>query len=89
MFVISQDVIRVPMIEIGQGSATLADFEKFQRQTGAATAPHTLQAFFRGFADGGGNAFAGQGGKFANRSFGGGIFDVQSHLCTKEEFFFQ
>ncbi len=43
MFVIAQDLVRSPLIEIGQGRATLADFHDFSGEaTPGLAAPDPL-----------------------------------------------
>ena len=80
MFVIAQDLVWRPRVEIRQGRATLADFHDFSSEaaTGLAT-PDPQQALFRRPTDRGCDRFSRECRKLTHRFFRRGIFDIKRH----------
>ena len=87
MFVIAEDFVCRPRIEIRQGRATPADFQDFGSEAASGlAAPDPLQALFRRPMDRGRDGFSGEQGEFAYRFFRRRILDVEWHEGTFTEF---
>ena len=80
MFVIAQDLVCRPRIEIRQRGATLADFHDLGGEaTSASAAPDPQQALFCRPTDRGRDCFYGECGKLTHRFFRRGVFDIEWH----------
>ena len=87
MFVIAQDLVRGPPIEIGQGSATLADFHDFSSEaTTCLAAPDPQQALFRRPTDRSRDCFSRECGKLTYRFFVAGSLILSGMGVASVEF---
>jgi hypothetical protein len=78
MFVIAQDLVWRPRIEIRQGRATLADFHDFGSEgTTRLAAPDSEQALFRRPTDRCRDGFSRECRKLPYRFFRRGVFDTK------------